>query len=167
MRGNRTNRGNALIVVMVALAVLLMLVASAIEFTGTNNQGSIAKGRADEVQACATVARRVVLSKLKNIGGSSPTIDLNTLVVDTRDGDAGLPGDEWAVTGHLDDAIAKLTVVQLNASAMGSSRNSVREMANTLGPSTLGGQYYRVAVTCHHGASNNKSELEFTFRYGL
>lgn len=167
MYGQPNTRGNALMVVMIALAVLLMLVVSAIEFTGTNNQAAIAKGRADEVQACATVARRVVLSRLKNIGGAAPAIDPMSLVIDTRDSGVVLPDGDWALTGHLDDQIAQLTVVQLNASAMGTSRNAVREMANTLGPTTLGGQYYRVAVTCHHKSTNNKSELEFTFRFGL
>ena len=48
----RRPRGNALMITLIALAVLLMLVASAIQFTGTNQEAAIAKSRADETRAC-------------------------------------------------------------------------------------------------------------------
>ncbi len=167
MYEQQNRRGNALIVVMVALAVLLMLVAAAIEFTGVSNQAAISKSRSDEMQACATAARRVLMSRLRNVGGTAPAIDPQTLTLDGGELPSTLDSPKVAFTGHYDDTSAKLTIVALNARAMGASRTAVREMSNTLGPTTLGGQFYRVAVTCHHPNTNTKSELEFTFRYGL
>ncbi len=166
-------------VVMIALAVLLFLVAAAIEINGTANEGAIASARADEMQACAAAARRVLLSRLPNITlGGAPSPDGQPVVsgsftMDTRTG-YGLPTSataaeqNYALTGHLDDTAVQTSIVSLNASAMGSAANSMRSVANTAGvdPVTTA-QFYRVAVTCHHPNSNAKSELEFTVRHGF
>ncbi len=57
--------------------------------------------------------------------------------------------------------------MKLDSKVMGGSRYQVREMANTLAQTTLGGEYYRVIVSCRHPTSNAESEVEFTFRHGI
>lgn len=156
-------RGNALMMTLIALAVLLMLVAAAIQFTGSNREAAVAKSRADEMQACATVARKVLLSKLRTFGVPPGTLSLNTPIPSSMN----VAEQNRVVTAHLDQATPQAVVVALDSRAMGASRNQVADVANRLGATTLGGQYYRVVVTCQHPTSGSQSELEFTFRHGL
>ncbi len=157
------SRGNALLMTLIALAVLMMIVAAAIQFTGTNREAAIAKARADEVQACATTARKLLLSKLRTFG-----VPAAGLVLDTKIPDTQLAATDKVVrTAHLDSTAPEPVIVKLDSKVMGTSRFHVREMANTLAQSTLGGEYYRVVVSCSHPGSNTQSEVEFTFRHGI
>ena len=81
---NAHARGNALLMTLIALAVLMMIVAAAIQFTGTNREAAISKARADEVQACATTARKLLLSKLRTFGVSAGALVLDTKLPDTQ-----------------------------------------------------------------------------------
>lgn len=162
MRRLRT-RGNTLLITLIALAVLLVLVLAAIQFTGTNKEGAIAASRADEMQACATVARRVLLSKLRTVGVTTSSLQLNTQIPSAET----TAEQNRLLTAHFDKNTPEPVIVALDSSVMGASRSQVREMANTLGPTTMGGSYYRVVVTCQHPGSKSQSELEFTFRHGL
>ncbi len=159
----RKTRGNALMMTLIALAVLLMLVSAAIQFTGTNREAAIAMSRADEMSACATVARRVLLSKLRTVGVDISTLQLNTALPSST----VAAEQNQVISAHFDSTTPEPVIVSVDSSAMGASRSQAREMANTLGPSTMGGSYYRVVVTCRHPISNSQSELEFTFRHGL
>lgn len=163
MQTNRLRRGNALLITLIALAVLLVLVMAAIQFTGTNKEAAIASSRADEMQACATVARRVLLSKLRTVGVAPTSLTLQTKLPSA----AALADQNELLTAHLDKTAPEPVIVALDSSSMGASRKQTREMANTLGPTTMGGGYYRVVVTCQHPTSKSQSELEFTFRHGL
>ena len=160
---NLRTRGNALIVTLVALAVLMMIVAAAIQFTGTNREASISKARADEVQACATTGRKVLLSKLRTFGVSPTNLTVNDNFPDTQASST----DKVMRTAHFDNTGTEPVIVKLDSKLMGASRYQVRDMANTLAQSTLGGDYYRVVVTCRNPSSNAQSEVEFTFRHGL
>ena len=160
---NRTRRGNALIMVLIALAILMMMVAAAIQFTGTNREAATAKSRGDEMQACATVARKMLVSKLRTFGVPTSSLTLNSKLPDEQ-----AAGKQRQVyTGHFGATAAEPVIVNLQSSSMGASRDQVRDVANTLASTTLGGNYYRVIVTCHHPDSNAESELEFTFRHGI
>lgn len=159
----RSARGNALMMTLIALAVLLLLVAAAIQFTGANREAAISKARGDELQACATIGRKMLLSKLRTFGVDPATLTLNTQLPD-----ATLAANQTTVrTGHYDGTGAETVVVKLDSTVMGASRNQVRDVANTLASTTLGGSYYRVVVSCRHPTSNAQSEVEFTFRHGL
>lgn len=159
----RITRGNALMMTLIALAVLLMLVSAAIQFTGTNREAAIAMSRSDEMKACATVARRVLLSKLRTSNISPATLELNTVIPSST----VVAEQNQVVSAHFDSTIPEPVIVKLDSRSFGASRGQVREMANTIGPPTMGGSYYRVVVTCRHPISNSQSELEFTFRHGL
>ena len=159
----RSQRGNALMMTMIALAVLMMIVAAAIQFTGTNREAAISKARGDEMQACATVARKMLLSRLRTFGVPTGTLSLNTTIPDEQ-----ATGDQRQVrTGHFGATSPEAVIVKLDSASMGASRDQVRDVSNTLSSTTLGGDYYRVVVTCRHPTSNSESELEFTFRHGL
>lgn len=156
-------RGNALMMTLIALAVLMMIVAAAIQFTGTNREASISKARADEVQACATTGRKLLLSKLRTFGVSPAGLSLNDKFPDTQ----STITDKVMRTAHFDSTAPEPVIVKLDSKVMGASRYQVRDMSNTLAQTTLGGGYYRVVVTCRNPSSNAQSEVEFTFRHGI
>jgi hypothetical protein len=156
-------RGNALIIVLIGIAVLMLLVAGAIRFTGDNRVAATSKARADELQACADTAKKLLLSRLRTFG-----VPATGLTFDVRLPNEPLPANQAQLrTGHIGATGAEPTIVKLDATAMGSSRYQVRDMANTLAATTLGGEYYRVVVSCRHPDTGASSELEFTFRHGL
>ncbi len=163
MRRTMARRGNALMMVLIALAVLMLVVVAAIDFTGSNREAAATKAKADEVQACASTARKLLLAKLRTFGMSPANLTLNTTIPDTQSAST----DKAVRTAHFDNGSPDAVIVKLDSSVMGASRYQVREMANTLSQTTLGGDYYRVVVTCRHPASNAQSEVEFTFRHGL
>ena len=47
------------------------------------------------------------------------------------------------------------------------SQNQVRDIANNIAGTTLGGTYYRVVVKCREPVTNRETELEFAFRHGI
>lgn len=164
MAHHRTaHRGNALVLTLVALAVLMLLVAGAIQFTGSNREAAVSRSRADEMQACATTARKVLLSKLRTFGVPVGGLTLNTTIPDDS-----TAGEQKTIrTAHMGATAAEPVIVKLDSTVMGASRRQVRDVSNTLAATTLGGDYYRVVVTCQHPSTNAQSEVEFTFRHGI
>lgn len=170
---NRT-RGNALILVLVALAVLSLLAVAAIRFTGTSRDAAIAKNRGDQVQSCVEVARRFLLSQLPtqplspnpgagDINPADSTVTFERVLPD----DPTDAGRSIVATAHFNDPVKKPTIVGISALSIGSSKRQIRDVANNLGPATLGGQNYRVVVRCIEPGTTRASELEFAFRYGI
>ena len=157
-------RGNALLMTLIALAVLMMIVAAAIQFTGTNREAAVSKARADELQACANTGRKLILSKLRTFGTPTGGLTLATVILPDS---ASAGAHKELRTAHYDSLALQPVVVKLDSTVMGSSRYQVRDVANTISQTTLGGQYYRVIVTCRHPVSNAQSEVEFTFRHGI
>ena len=134
----RRPRGNALMITLIALAVLLMLVASAIQFTGTNQEAAIAKSRADETRACDDVARRMLLSKLRTFGVSVTDLKIENQI---------LPDLEVVNTAHFDQDVGQPVIVTVDSSTMSVARNQGRDVSNVLARTPLGGQYHRVIVS--------------------
>jgi hypothetical protein len=162
----RAPRGNALMLTVIAMAVLLLLVMGAIQFSNHNREASSEKLRGDRVGACADAARRHLLSRLRLFRATNELQILDTKLIDDPDPSARTR----MMTGHYNDAlsdIAEATVVGVDPVFMGASGRQVREIANTLPTSGfMGGQYYRVVVKCKE-TSGRESEVEFLFRYGL
>ncbi len=159
----RTPRGNALMMTVIALGVLMMLVGGAIQFTNYNREATSEKLRGDRVSACADAARRHMLSRLKLFRASGDFKLLETKLIDDPD-----PAERSKMmTGHY-GGTAQPTVVAVDPVLMGAATRQVRDIANAApgGGGTLGGQYYRVVVKCQE-ASGRESEVEFLFRYGL
>jgi hypothetical protein len=161
--GTRAPRGNALMLTLIALAVLMMLVGGAIQFTNYNREATSEKLRGDRVSACADAARRHMLSRLKLFRASGDFKLLETKLIDDPDPAAR----SSLMTGHY-GGTAQPTVVAVDPVLMGSATRQVRDIANAVpgGSGTLGGQYFRVVVKCQE-ASGRESEVEFLFRYGL
>ncbi|MGZ3461594.1 MAG: hypothetical protein ACXU86_24145 [Archangium sp.] len=161
----RAPRGNALMLTLIALAVLMILVGGAIRFTNNNREATSEKLRGDRVSACADAARRHMLSRLKLFSASTDFQLLDTQLIDDPAPDARTK----MVTGHYGSG-AQATVVSVNPVQMGAAGRQVRDIANTspAGGGFLGGQYYRVVVKCQEsGDLGRESEVEFLFRYGL
>lgn len=157
----RAPRGNALMLTLIAIAVLMMLVGGAIQFTNYNREATAEKLRGDRVGACADAARRHLLSRLKLFRATSELQILDTTLIDDPDPSAR----SQLMTGHYGGE-AENTVLSVSAASMGAATKQARDVANTVSGGTLGGQYYRVVVKCHESAGR-ESEVEFLFRYGL
>lgn len=157
----RAPRGNALMLTLIAISVLMMLVGGAIQFTNYNREATAEKLRGDRVGACADAARRHLLSRLKLFRATSELQILDTTLIDDPDPSAR----SQLMTGHYGGE-AENTVLSVSAASMGAATKQARDVANTVSGGTLGGQYYRVVVKCHESAGR-ESEVEFLFRYGL
>lgn len=158
----RAPRGNALMLTLIAIAVLMVLVGGAIQFTNNNRAATAEKLRGDRVGACADAARRHLLSRLRLFRATSVQI-LDTTLIDDPDPDAR----SQMMTGHYGTA-AESTVVSVSSVSMGEATKQARDIANTVSDAsgTLGGKYYRVVVKCQE-STGRESEVEFLFRYGL
>lgn len=161
-------RGNALLVALIAISVLMVLVVGALQFTGKNREAAALKTRGDQTSACAETARAYLLSRLRLFNVNVTGLTLDQVLVANADG--GAVNDTKMLTAHYDQTSPdpiKPTVVPVSAAAVGASRKQIRDLANTVpGGVTLGGQYYRVVVKCRE-PGGRESELEFVFRYGL
>ncbi len=154
-------RGNVLLVTVISLSILLVLVLGAIRYTGGNREASTIKLRGDRGASCVEVARNYLLSRLKVYGLAPADSQFDVRLLDE------LKPEERSriVTGHL-GASTPEAVGTIAGSAFGASRRSVRDASNIVAPTTLGGQFYRVAVKCQE-SSGRETELEFVFRYGI
>lgn len=160
----RAPRGNALLLTIIAIAVLMVLVGGAIQFTNRNREASAEKLRGDRVTVCAEAARRHLLSRLSLFQATGALQILDTKLIDDPDPDAR----SRMMTGHYGDGPVA-TVKTVDAVTMGAAGSQARDMANAAPNSaTLGGQYYRVVVKCEESSEGGReSEVEFLFRYGL
>ncbi|MGC4122708.1 MAG: hypothetical protein QM765_50680 [Myxococcales bacterium] len=160
----RQPRGNALLITVVALAVLMVLVVGAIRFTGTNRASAGAKLSADRVAACAEVARRTLISRLR-VSQKVPTeeIKFDEAIVD----DINPVKQSRILTAHYGGAQAA-TVLAVSSSQMSGTKRSARGLSNVLVESpTGGGQYFSVTVLCREAPpSTREAEVEYLFRYG-
>lgn len=163
----RAPRGNALMMTLIAISVLMLLVSGAIQFTNYNREATAEKLRGDRVGACADAARRHLLSRLRLL--SSPL--LRTFEAELID-DPNKTARSMMRTGHYGEPPPKPeldnSVAIVDARLMGEGGEQARDIAN-IAPNggTLGGKYYRVVVKCREKASQRESEVEFLFRYGL
>jgi len=163
MRRTLRAGGNALLVTMIALAVLMVLVVGALRFTGTNREAAAAKMKGDASQACADAARRYLMAKFRTFG-----VPIEGLTLDNTIPDSPIVANRTRIlTAHYDSLTSEPTIVAVSAQSMGQSRRQVRDMSNVPAGTTLGGRYYRVVVKCRDAVSRRESELEFTFRHGI
>lgn len=168
----RATRGNVLIVVLISLTILTLLVVSAIKFTGTNRDAARSKDGANRVSSCAEAARRYLMAQLpinplspnpNDINPADSTISFERVIPDST---VAAERSQMG-TGHIGAAATSPTIIGISALSVGAARNQVRDLANTVAPGTLGGQYYRVVVRCIEPGTTRESELEFSFRYGI
>jgi hypothetical protein len=159
----RRLRGNALLITIIALAVLMVLVVGAIRFTGTNREGAAAKLRGDKNEACAEVARRYLMSRLSIYSAPSLGTSGSLTLVDSAN-----PAERSVISsGHYSGVDGGPGVALVPNNQFSWAKQEVDDTANTLKNSGLGyGQTYRVTVKCSEPNNLRESEVEFVFRYG-
>ena len=157
-------RGNALLVAMIAMALLTILVTGAIVFTGQNQRAANSKVSADEVKACADLARRYVFSRLKVFGSNVVGPDeliLMTTIVD----DASAAKRSTISTRHYDDVTAAATGAVIPKGSLGVD-DSTPDKANKILLGNEGEASFGVVMMCQQ-ASGRQSEVEFVFKFGI
>ena len=101
--GRTSQRGAALIMVMIVVVVLTLLVAGSIAFTGSERSAAIAQTRSETMSGCAQGARNLFLSNLRVLQGNATDVrlnqDLNGIKLETRhftNWDRALEGIWWS-----------------------------------------------------------------------
>lgn len=157
----RTQRGSALIVVVVALGVLMVLAVAGIIFTQRERGAAGAAAHAQLVSACAESARTYMLAHLRSVGVAPTNITLDSTLAD----DENPAARSRMLTGHYDQ-VAVTSVDVVASGGFGASAGSARDITNLLsGDTTLGGRFYRMVVHCE--SRGKQHELEFVVRFGL
>lgn len=157
-------RGNALIVSVISVSILMVLVVGSIRYTGVNREAAAAKQRGDRISACAETARRFLLSSLRTFGVTIANLQINRKLPDDPDPSK----TSQMLTGHYGTGdTAQATVVAVSAQSVSASKDQVRDVSNVIAGTTLGGQFYKVTVKCREPGADRESELEFVFRHGI
>lgn len=154
-RKSKEDRGTALIVAIILVAVLAVVALGVITRTTTEIDAVGAKRHYDAAVACADGARQMLLSQFRTFGTPPSSLILDTTVNDKR-----------YTTGHYDN-FALAAVVNASGTQGGASVG-VSDIANRTSRTKLGGQIYRFTVVCTDAANpTRQSEVEFLVRFGL
>ena len=157
-------RGSSLIVALIAIGVLMVLVVAAIQFTGINREGAVAKLRSDELAACAESAKRMLISQLQD-----PTASLTGQAYEFELPDRPTNTERTkAYTGHYGEEDGGFgSITAMSGSSIAASSRLARDLSNAAPTQTsFGGIPYRVVMKCKD-ARGRESEIEFVFRYGI
>lgn len=159
-----TRKGNVLLAALLAMAILTMLVAGAIVFTGQNQRAAVSKVSSDEVRACGELARRYLLSRLKVFGLGAASPKQMTLVQTVTDNVTAAKRSTIS-TKHYDGTNAP-TGATIPNDAIGGSKDNTRDITNVIVGEDVGGAYYSVVVMCDQ-PGGRASEVEFVFKFGI
>ena len=149
----RSDRGAALLVAMVLLAVLAVVAIALVRRSTTEMDAVSAKRHYDKSLSCAEAGREMLLSQFRVFGLDPTSLTLNTHV-----------GDLNVYSGHYDQFGIR-TVVPTSNTAAGSAVG-VTDVSNRLG-AQLGGTSYRFTVVCADTSNSHQNEVEFDVRFGL
>jgi hypothetical protein len=161
-------RGMALVMALIVVVLATLLVAGAITFTGTERNAAVLQTRDDALSACTQAARNLFLARLRVLTpGSAAQVQLADAYGQgiiraghfTGTPAAPAPGDAPAPT--------LTNVERLPANAVGASRDSARDISNTLGDATEGAYWYSVTALCQEYPGGPEREVEFVVRVGL
>jgi hypothetical protein len=152
-RGTRSDRGAALLVAMILLAILAVVAIALVNRSTSEVDAVSAKRHYDKSVSCAEAGREMLLSQFRVFGLDPTSLTLNTHV-----------GDLNVYTGHYDQ-FGLRTVIPSSSTATGSGVG-VTDVSNRLG-AQLGGTSYRFTVVCADTKSSHQSEVEFDVRFGL
>lgn len=154
-RKGRHDRGTALIVAVVLVAVLAVVALGVITRTTAEIDAVGSKRHYDAAVSCADGARQMLLSQFRTFGTPPSSLVLDTTVNEKR-----------YTTGHYDN-FALQSVVAATGTQGGASVG-VSDIANRTSRTRLGGQIYRFTVVCTDKANaTRESEVEFLVRFGL
>jgi hypothetical protein len=150
----RSDRGSALLVVVILVAVLGVVALALVRRTTSELDSIGAKRNYDVAQECADGAREMLYSQFRTYGVMPADLQMDTNV-----------GTKRYASGHYDQFNMKSVVVttQTTSGTIGAS-----DIVNRTGRSGLGGTVYRMAVVCSDASNpNRQSEVEFLVRFGL
>ncbi|HSP77357.1 MAG TPA: type II secretion system protein [Myxococcaceae bacterium] len=153
-----TPRGMALMMSLIVVVLITLLVAGAISFTGTERGAAVLQTRADTLSACTQAARNLFLARLRVLPATNADgVELNDAY-----------GEGLIRTAHYTGAPPTLTHVErIPANAVGASRDSARDIGNTLGDAAEGAWWYSVTALCQEYPGGPEREVEFVVRVGL
>ena len=175
----RPVRGNALMLTLIALTVLMVLVGGAIQFTNRNREAATEKIRGDRISNCVQAARRHLLSRLSlyNVpGGTLRHLDTRLLDDENATQRTRMVSDHYQVEPGLDNSPAPgrtdpVTLARVPSATVGGKAALVSGLANRMvdtDQSTIG--YFRVITKCEEPSANpslrgRQFEVEFLFRH--
>lgn len=153
-RERHSERGSALVVAIVIVAILAV-VGLALTRRTTNEMEAVGGKRYyDSAVTCADGAREMLLSQFRTSGMGPTSLTLDQ-TVDTK----------RMTSGHYDQ-FAMATIVPAAGTLAGAV--GVNDIANRISRASLGGQIYRMSVVCTDSSGTNRqSEVEFLVRFGL
>jgi hypothetical protein len=150
-RSNGGERGAALLLALILVAVLAVVALGLVTRSSTEIDAVGAKRKYDRSVSCAEAGREMLLSQFRVFG-----MDPTSLILNTRVGDLNV------YTGHYDNfAVRSVVATKGQAASIGVSDASNRLMAQ------LGGTAYRFTVVCADSKSSHQAEVEFEVRFGL
>ena len=154
-RKSRLDRGTALIVAVILVAVLAVVALGVISRTTTELDAVGAKRHYDAAVSCADGARQMLLSQFRTFGTAPTSLVLDRTVADKR-----------YSTGHYDNFAIQAVVAATGT--QGGASVGVSDISNRTSRTKLGGQIYRFTVVCSDQANpTRESEVEFLVRFGL
>jgi type II secretory pathway pseudopilin PulG len=180
---NRAERGFALVVALLALAVMGVIVAGAIVFTGTERSAAVLQTKDEQLSACAQAAKNMFLSRIRVLQGNTGSVGLDEVFKDYN-GERRLRSGHYTPPDPLappNPEIVDVEVVEgVNAGAGAGGDGDVSNRIpyrGSLGSDPGGGAggavgsvratAYRVSVLCQQGAGGPERELEFVVQVGI
>jgi hypothetical protein len=160
----RQERGFALMMAMMVIALMTFMVVGAISFTGSERTAAVLQTRAESMSACTQAARNLFLSRVRALQGNIAAVTV----------DAGFPmGDNLlnVQSRHYTGSDVTLKMVtRLPDAAMGGSRRIARDLSNTVGKSSVLAGYFSIIALCQDpdgSGGGPEQEVEFVVRVGL
>ena len=159
----RSERGAALLIAMVLMAILAVVALALVRRTNNEMDAVGGKRNYDRSVSCAEAGRQMLLSQFRVFGMDPTSIVLNTHA-----------GNLNVYTGHYDNfAIQTVQAVGKAGGGGGAGGGSINgtgtamDDANRLSATGLGGTVYRFNVVCADSNNDHQSEVEFEVRFGL
>ena len=159
----RAPRGFSLVFTMLVVALLTLLVAGAIVFTGSEQSAAVQRTRAERQSACLQAARNEFMSRIRVLSANTPNVSFNTTLP--------LPGGDTLTlrSGHISSASPSLGAVEEMPGVTkptGGSQDLTNKLGGGGGFGGLGAKFYRITATCTD-PTGNELEVEFSLRVGI
>jgi hypothetical protein len=153
MGSHQAERGSALLVVVVLIAVLAIVGLAIVTRASSEGAAAAAKRQYDKSVSCADSARELLMSQFRLYGSAPSTLVLNTPI-----------DDKTLATGHYDNIAVTSVTAATGATA---NQMGVSDVSNRIARVAMGGQLYRMTVVCSGANGTRQSEVEFMVRFGL
>ena len=169
MRSRPTGpRGMALVMALLVVVLVTLLVAGAISFTGTERNASVLQTREDSLSACTQAARNLFLARLRVLTpGSAAQVQLGDAYGQGLIRAGHFTGTPAAPASETTPTPTLTNVERLPANLVGASRDTARDISNTLGDAAEGAYWYSVTALCQEYPGGPEREVEFVVRVGL